>query len=195
MHLRALRLMRALFLIVIVGVGAGGPAAAKVVDGVDFPDTVTVSGTTLQRNGIGARTAVFMRFYLAALYVEKTAAEASALLGPDRAREVRLAILKDVSKDRFESAARTGFEKNTLSPSPSMLERQKTFLALIPALVPGDSLTFMYEPGVGTTIKGNTIKSTTIPGKDFADALFNIWLGGHPADDGLKAGLLGKSSL
>ena len=193
---RALSLVAVIAAVAVAGITFGATdAAAKTVDGVDFPDTVTVSGTTLQRNGVGARTAFFMRIYLAALYVEKTAGEASALLGPDRPREVRLAILKDVSKERFEGAARTGFEKNTLSPSLSMQERQTKFLVLIPALAAGDTLTFIYEPGVGTTVKGNKVKATTIAGKDFADALFKIWLGGHPADDGLKAGLLGKSSL
>jgi hypothetical protein len=33
---------------------------------------------------------------------------------------------------------------------------------------------------------------SVIPGKDFADALFSVWLGQHSADDGLKRGLLGN---
>ena len=31
-----------------------------------------------------------------------------------------------------------------------------------------------------------------IPGKDFADAMFAVWLGAKPADAGLKEGMLGK---
>lgn len=170
-------------------------AAAKNVDGVDFPDTASVGGATLVRNGIGARTAMFMRFYLAALYVEKASHDAAGLLAPDRPREARLAILKDVSQERFVDAAKAGFEKNTPSPAPELQARMDTFLALVPPLKPGDTLTFTYIPGTGTRIHGSAVKATTIPGKDFADALFKIWLGGHPADGDLKSGLLGNASL
>lgn len=170
-------------------------AHAKAVDGVEIPETVEVAGVKLVRNGIGARTVVFMRFYLAALYVEKTASSSSALLTPDRPREVRITMLKDISKERFQEAARAGFDKNTAAPSASLKERMDKFLTLVPALSPKDTLTFSYEPGVGTHIKGNKIKETVIAGKDFADALFRIWLGDHPVDDGLKKGLLGKDSL
>ena len=172
-----------------------GPAIAKVVDGVDFPDRVDVAGVSLTRNGIGARTAFFMRFYLAALYVEKVGADAGALLAPERPRQVRLAIVKEVTQQRFQDAAREGFEKNTPSPSASLIERENRFLALVPGLVPGDTLTFTYEPGVGTRIEGNKVKSIVIPGKDFADALMSIWMGPHPVDSDLKKGLLGKASL
>ena len=96
---RALSLVAVIAAVAVAGITFGAAdAAAKTVDGVDFPDTVTVSGTTLQRNGVGARTAFFMRIYLAALYVEKTAGEASALLGPDRPREVRLALADEVRR-------------------------------------------------------------------------------------------------
>lgn len=179
-------------LVALLGAGA---ATAKTVDGVDFPDTVDVAGVKLTRNGIGARTVVFVRFYLAALYVEKTAGTAAAVLGPDRPREVRLVMVKDVSKARFEEAAQAGFDKNTPTPSPDLKAREVKFLSLVPGQVAGDTLTFTYEPGVGTHIKGSKVKETVIAGKDFADALFAIWLGEHPVDDGLKKGLLGKDSL
>ena len=171
------------------------PALAKMVDGVEFPDSVDVAGAKLVRNGIGARTVVFMRFYLAALYVEKAATTASGVLDPDRPREMRVAMVKEVSKERFHEAAKSGFEHNTPAPSASLKERMDQFLALVPGLKPGDTLTFTYAPGVGTTIKGNRVRTTTIAGKDFADALFRVWLGARPVDDGLKEGLLGKSSL
>jgi Chalcone isomerase-like len=182
-------------LIALTALSLASPSFAKNVDGVDFPDAVEVAGVKLARNGIGARTVVFVRFYLAALYVEKTASTSSGLLSPDRPREVRLAMLREVSQERFEEAARAGFDSNTPAPSDSLKQRMAQFLKLVPALGPGDTLTFTYEPGVGTHIKGNKLKTTLIPGKDFADALFRIWLGDHPVDDGLKKGLLGKSSL
>lgn len=178
-----------------VGLAWSGAAVAKTVDGVDFPDTVEVAGAKLVRNGIGARTIMFIRFYLAALYVEKVAPSAGAVLGPDRPREVRLVMVKEVSKSRFQEAAQAGFDKNTPTPSAELKAKEAQFLALVPGQVAGDTLTFSYEPGVGTHLKGSKVKETVIAGKDFADALFAIWLGEHPVDDGLKKGLLGKDSL
>lgn len=88
-----------------------------MVDGVDFPDRVDVAGVSLTRNGIGARTALFMRFSLAALYFEKVGADAGALLAPERPRQVRLAIVKEVTRQRFQDAAREGFEKTPRRPA------------------------------------------------------------------------------
>ena len=47
-----------------------------------------------------------------------------------------------------------------------------------------------YLPGQGTrvTIKGDV--KGVIDGKDFNDALLNIWLGDEPADDDLKEAML-----
>ena len=55
----------------------------------------------------------------------------------------------------------------------------------------GDELIFDYIPGKGTifTIKGEV--KGIIPGKDFMEALFSIYIGKNPASEQLKNGLLG----
>jgi hypothetical protein len=56
----------------------------------------------------------------------------------------------------------------------------------------GHRIGFTYLPGQGVQVRaGGTIKGT-IPGDDFARALFEIWLGAHPPNAGLKAGMLGR---
>jgi hypothetical protein len=57
---------------------------------------------------------------------------------------------------------------------------------------PGDTLAFTYVPATGVEV---TVKGTargTLPGDDFARALFSIWLGKEPPNEDLKAGLLGR---
>ena len=54
----------------------------------------------------------------------------------------------------------------------------------------GQVLRPTYIPGKGTTVTGQGEKAL-IEGKDFADALFNVWLGQHPVDGDLKKGMLG----
>jgi hypothetical protein len=55
----------------------------------------------------------------------------------------------------------------------------------------GAKLVIQYVPGKGTVIEGAK-DSYVAEGKDFADALFSVWIGGSPVDDGLKKGMLGS---
>jgi hypothetical protein len=63
----------------------------------------------------------------------------------------------------------------------------------IPDLKEGQQLSITYVPGQGTTVvvDDGTAK-TTVEGKDFADALFRVWLGSDPVDADLKERLLGR---
>ena len=54
-------------------------------------------------------------------------------------------------------------------------------------------LTLTYVPDKGTVVSGAG-KETVIPGKDFADALFTVWLGPDPVDGDLKRKLLGAEA-
>jgi hypothetical protein len=46
-------------------------------------------------------------------------------------------------------------------------------------------------PQRGTTLTLNGVDLGTIPGADFARAVFSIWLGERPIDRGFKRALLG----
>jgi hypothetical protein len=50
----------------------------------------------------------------------------------------------------------------------------------------------MNVPDEGVVVYKNGSKKGSIDGYDFKRALFGIWLGDKPADDDLKAGMLGK---
>ncbi len=59
-------------------------------------------------------------------------------------------------------------------------------------LLENDRITISYIPGQGTTVKINVETKGTIPGSDFMQALWAIWLGANPVDGGMKDGMLGK---
>lgn len=63
--------------------------------------------------------------------------------------------------------------------------------AALDDLKSGQVLLVLYEPGQGSTVGVEGQRSVTVPGKDFADALFRNWLGPKPADDRLKREMLG----
>jgi hypothetical protein len=75
---------------------------------------------------------------------------------------------------------------------PSLKARLDTVNAAIPDLKKGDELTITYIPGKGTHVQSKGGQDLSVEGKDFADALFSVWLGKDPVDDDLKDGMLGK---
>jgi hypothetical protein len=76
---------------------------------------------------------------------------------------------------------------------PKLQARLDASKAAMPAEVKeGQVLNLTYVPGKGTTVQVTGGQSIDVEGKDFADALFSVWLGKDPVDGGLKDGILGK---
>ncbi len=168
----------------------GVSALAGELKGVKMPEEVTVDGKSLKLNGMGLRVKFIVSVYVAGLYVENVNKDPAAILKADEGRRVDMKMLRDLEQKTIVEAIRTGFEKNSASQMGALKERLDTFCALIPSLKEGQTLTLSYTPGKGTSVAGAG-SATLIPGKDFADALFSVWLGKSPVDDGLKKGLLG----
>jgi hypothetical protein len=57
----------------------------------------------------------------------------------------------------------------------------------------GERLSFTHNPGGGVLIDVGGAAKGTVEGDDFAKAFLSIWLGAHPPNSSLKAGLLGGS--
>lgn len=168
----------------------GVSALAGELKGVKMPDEVTVEGKALKLNGMGLRVKFIVNVYVAGLYLENVSKDPAVILKADEGRRVDMKMLRDLDQKTIVEAIRTGFEKNSGSQMAALKERLDTFCALIPSLKEGQVLTLTYVPGKGTAVAGAG-SATFIAGKDFADALFSVWLGKSPVDDGLKKGMLG----
>lgn len=177
----------------VLSVALALPAVAKEVAGVSFPETATVEGKALKLNGAGLRTATFLsvKVYAAGLYVENPSKDAAKVINSEQVKLVRMAMLRDLEKQKLADAISEGFEKNAKAQLPALKERLAKLLAAIPNLKKGDELTLAYVPGKGTQVETKSGEKLSIEGKDFADALFSVWLGKHPADGDLKEGMLG----
>ncbi len=170
---------------------AAWAAPAKEVKGVKLDETVTVGDKTLKLNGAGVRKVFLFDVYVGALYVEETSKDPGTLIAKDGVRQVQMHMLRDLEKEKIVDAIRTGFEKNSKDKLPTLKDRMEKFIAQMPDKVnKGQVLRLTYTPGKGTTVTAQGEKAL-VEGKDFADALFNVWLGQHPADDSLKKGMLG----
>ena len=175
------------------------PAAAREVEGVQVPDTVTVAGQTLTLNGVGIRKKkvafVKVDVYVGALHVVERSSDPEALVKADAPKQVTMTFLRDVDRARIMEAFKEGFESNsreTLAQVLPGLDRIAT--AVGGEVKKGQSLVVAYAPGKGTTVTGPG-GTATVEGQAFAEAMFRNWLGPRPTDDGieaLKKSMLGK---
>ena len=166
--------------------------SSKLLKGVESPLRLELDGKTLELNGMGVRTKVVFKVYVGSLYLEKTSADGNAIAASEQVKRMELAFLRGVSGEDVVGAISAGFNANAGDSLPALSERMQKFTKLIPDVKKGDRLAFVYRPGAGLEVQANGKKTGEIPGKDFSDALFRVWLGDKPADGALKAGLLGK---
>jgi Chalcone isomerase-like len=166
------------------------PVTAKDVDGNPVPDTVTQDGKTLSLIGAGIRNKWMFNVYVGALYAEKPTFNAANLIKSEQIKRMDLHLLRDVGKDKIVESIREGFEKQSKAQMPALQARLDQLAAAVPDLKKGETLSLTYVPDKGVVV-GGAAKETVIPGKDFADALFSVWLGPDPVDGELKRKLLG----
>jgi len=178
-----------LFAVGLVGASASS-ALAREVNGVTLPDSATVEGKALTLNGMGTRKKLFVKVYVAGLYVEKASKDAQALATSDQVKRVRMVLVRDLGRDKIVDAIENGVKKNMPSQLTALRGRLDQLFGVVPDLKKGDEISITYEPGKGTTLVSPR-GQITLPGKDLGDALFSVWLGQHPADDDLKTALAG----
>ncbi|WP_163998462.1 chalcone isomerase family protein [Pyxidicoccus caerfyrddinensis] len=171
------------------------PAFAKEVEvaGVKYPETATVEGKELKLNGVGLRTKVVFKVYTAGLYVENPSQDGAKIISADEIKRVRMYMLRDLDKKTIGDAMADGFKKNAGSKMAELQPKLDTFTSALTDAKKGDEIILTYVPGQGTRVqsaKGG--QQITVEGKDFADALFSVFVGKNPVDGGLKDGMLGK---
>jgi hypothetical protein len=168
---------------------------ARQLGEVVLPDSVTLEGSdmTLQLNGMGYRTKFVFKIYVGALYTESrvvTRDAVQALKGPKRV--VMHMVYDEVEREKIIDGWNDGFEENNSEQQLAKLQaRIKTFNSYFPDLKKGDVLLYDFIPGSGTRVTINGEVKGVIAGADFYAALLDIWLGEEPADDDLKAAMLG----
>ncbi|HUK66454.1 MAG TPA: chalcone isomerase family protein [Anaeromyxobacteraceae bacterium] len=167
------------------------PGTSREVSGVEVPGTFTAGGQELKLNGAGLRRKFIVNVYVGALYLAELSHDAEAVVAVEAPKAVRMAFLRDVTRSQMMGAFREGFENNTKEGLSDLLAKLSAVEGSLPNLKRGEVLVVRYEPGQGSTIGVEGQPSVTVPGKDFADALFRCWLGPRPADDSLKKAMLG----
>ncbi|HSS44184.1 MAG TPA: chalcone isomerase family protein [Thermoanaerobaculia bacterium] len=164
---------------------------AGEVAGVTMAETATVEGRTLHLNGMGLRTKVIVKVYVAGLYLESPSKDAAVIVSSDQVKSIRLSLLRDVAGAKITEAIVEGFERNSKAQLAALQPRLEKLRAMIPDVVKGDQIVLTYLPGKGTMVQARGAEKGFIDGKDFADALLSVWLGANPVQSDLKKALLG----
>ena len=182
---------RILTLAVALGLAFGSAAPAAELAGVKMPETDTVEGKTLKLNGLGLRKKAFFKVYVAGLYLETPSKDPAAILASSEIKSMRLHILRSLKGKQVSDAIAEGFERNSKAELPKLKARLDKFAAMIPDVEEGDEIVMAWLPDKGTKVTVRGTDRGTVEGRDFADALFAVWLGPEPVQEDLKKALLG----
>ncbi len=175
------KFMVAVFLILFLAPMAG----AVVVEGVTFPDTVTVAGEQVFLNGAGVRAKkivfVPIDIYAIALYVKNKTSDGQAIIMADETMMLKIQILTGlVSSEKFTHATLVGFEESTGGNTKPIQKEIDLFLtAFSEEISKGDVFEIQYVKGKGTYVykNGKAEPEVLVPGLNVKQALFGIWLG------------------
>jgi hypothetical protein len=174
---------------------ASTPALARDLDGVNLPDSLSLTGekALLLLNGAGYRKKFFIKVYIGALYLAQPSNQAKTILGANTARIMRMHFLRDVGQDKLATAWNDGIAANhTIAEVQVLRSRIDQLNTLIGSVRDNDVLRIEMGPRGETGIWINDKLRGIINGTDFQNALLMTWLGENPADANLKKAVLGS---
>ena len=168
-------------------------ATTVQIDDVRFTRTVDTHDQQLHLQGAGVlKVMLFVKAYAGALYLPESAPPEQAL--DPIAKRLVLEYYHPIASEDFAKATRVKIMDNVDANEAERLKTRIDRLAVMYRDVkPGDRYALTYTPGRGTRLSLNGEHLGTIPGDDFAKAVFAIWLGANPIDKNFRDRLLGVS--
>ena len=181
-----------LLTLLLITLPAGAPAYTEV-GGVHFASTVDAKDGRLHLQGAGIlRYMAFIKAYAGALYLPDAVLAHQAL--EPVAKHLEIEYYHPIKGEDFASATRIKILDNIPADQVADLRARIELLSeMYRDVQPGDRYALTYFPGQGTLLSLNGQPLGSIPGDDFARALFAMWLGDNPIDRGFRDRLLGTS--
>jgi len=180
-----------LALVMFVALSAIALNAASLA-GVTLPDSQQVAGKTLVLNGLGLRTKMMAKVYVAGLYLEQKSSDPNAITKSDTPKRIVMHFVYHPSKSQMADAFNDGFNDNAPAAVKTLKPDIDNLNGALEDLKAGDEMVFTYVPGTGTTLAINGKDKVTIAGQPFAQALLSVWLGPKPPTADVKKGMLGQ---
>jgi len=167
---------------------------AKTISGVNMPELLIFGQTTLRLNGVGVRRKFFMDVYVGGLYLLEINDDPTKIINTVHPMAISLYITSGlITSQKMVDATREGFGKSTQNNVASISSKIEEFIAVFKEPInENDTFNLIYTPSTGLKVFKNSEFKVLIKGLDFKQALFRVWLGDEPADEDLKAGMLGS---
>jgi long-chain acyl-CoA synthetase len=194
---------RAPFLLTAIAVLALPLTAAAIVEPdteTEYPDevTATVGGqtVTMQVTGVALREKTFLKVdvYTIVSYVDATVElgddPAATLRTVDAAKRLQMDLCRGVGRDKLMDSF-TGVIDDNYDDTSAFAADLETFLAYFQRdAQEDDRIVFEYLPGIGLITSLNGEVRGTIDNPAFVEALWSVWFGRKPADEGMQEDLL-----
>jgi hypothetical protein len=180
-----------LALVLFVSLSAIAVNAASLA-GVSLPDSQQVAGKNLVLNGLGLRTKMMVKVYVAGLYLEQKSSDPNAIMKSDSPKKIVMHFVHGASKNQMADAFNEGFSDNAPDAVKAMKADIDKLNGALDAINSGAEMVFTYVPGMGTTLSINGKDKVTIAGQPFEQARLSVWLGPKPPTADLKKGMLGQ---
>jgi hypothetical protein len=189
---------QAAFLLIMsmLGVLASLPGQAAVLEGVQYEDSAIVGNRELKLNGLGLRSVLFFKVYVAGLYLSDQSGPPEEIFKNAGPKRLQLCMLREISSADINKALIDGIkERSSPAEWTALQDRAIQFSRIIDAIGSsrqGDTILLDYVPSKGTTLTvNNASQGYPVSGVDFYNAILSVFIGGRPVDTRLKQGLLG----
>lgn len=170
-------------------------SAASVAKAERFPKQIQVEGVKLALNGIGTRYKAIFKVYDMGLYTTTKVNNLQELIaapGPKRLHFVALRELPGTDLGvLFLRGMRDNAAPELMTKYAASANRLVEIFSGKSKLMPEESFSIEYVPGIGTTFYiMDKPQGTAIGDAEFFSMILRIWLGPVPADFKLKDALL-----
>lgn len=155
-----------------------------------------LGGVDLQLNGYGLRTKFGFKVYDLGLYTEAKVSSVDELLALRGPKYLSFIARRDLPGTELGRLFFKGMAQNAseavMSKHASSVSRLIEVFSVRATLASGDTFAMEYLPGKGTTFYiGGVSQGAAVGDAEFFGVILGVWMGPHPADDRLKARLLG----
>ena len=103
---------------------SAAPTEPVAIGDIHYDTACEVAGTPLKLNGAGLRKIVFFKVYAGGLYVSEPTTDATKVFSDEKARRVRLGLLRDVDGADFVEALEEGLNANLTPEKKAAIEKE-----------------------------------------------------------------------
>lgn len=166
------------------------------LEGVSVPRTITFENKTIQLNGFGTRSKMWIDVYVQALYLTNLSQDAKFILNSDTEMAIRIQVISNlVTSKKLFKALNKGIvksvgEEKILQFAPQLKDLEKYLGS--EETTKGDAFNLIYNPNDKSIwIYKNDKFQGKVNGFEFKKVFFGVWLADNPVDEDLKNDLLG----